>query len=193
MSAHDCGGCELGRRAFLRDAALAALGVAVAVAGMPASAAGLPLRRIPAGTGSGAEKAYPIPGEDGVNIDEDNEVILTRYQGRVYAFALSCPHQNTALRWLAGAGRFECPKHHSKYRPDGTFISGRATRSMDRLPIRREGQQLLVDVDRAFQEDTDSKDWAAAVVTLQGDDASRGPTGARSASGTRRDAAPLER
>lgn len=166
MSTHDCGGCELGRRAFLRDAALAAMGVMVATAGVAAPAAALPVRLIPPGIGHGTEKAYPIPTQDGVSIDERNDLILTRYEGKVYAFALSCPHQNTALRWFADAGRFECPKHHSKYRPDGTFISGRATRSMDRLPIRREGGQVLVDVDRAFQEDTDPKDWTAAVVTL---------------------------
>ena len=166
MNSNDCGGCELGRRTFLRDTVLAALGLAAAAAGAPAPVAALPMRRIEPGAGPVSEKAYPIPAGDGVSIDEDNDVILVRYEGKVYAFALSCPHQNTALRWFADAGRFECPKHHSKYRPDGTFISGRATRSMDRLPIRREGSQVLVNVDRAYQEDTDQKDWSAAVVTL---------------------------
>ena len=56
-----------------------------------------------------------------------------RFQGVVYAFNLSCPHQNTALKWQPDDQRFQCPKHKSRYQPDGTFISGRATRGMDRL------------------------------------------------------------
>jgi nitrite reductase/ring-hydroxylating ferredoxin subunit len=166
MAKDDCGGCELGRREFLRRAALSALGITVALAGTAPPAAAVPLRLIAAGHGRAGEKAYPIPGQDGVSIDEDSEVILVRHAGHVYAFALSCPHQNTALRWHAEDGRFECPKHHSKYEADGTFITGRATRAMDRLPIRRVGQQVLVDVDKAFQQDTDAAGWTAAVVTL---------------------------
>lgn len=166
MAKADCDGCELGRREFLRRAALSALGITVALAGSAPSAAAAPLRLIAPGRDRAGEKAYPIPGQDGVSIDEDSEVILVRHAGHVYAFALSCPHQNTALRWRAEDGRFECPKHHSKYEPDGTFITGRATRAMDRLPIRRVGQQVMVDVDKAFQQDTDAAGWTAAVVTL---------------------------
>lgn len=103
---------------------------------------------------------------DGVSIDKANEVILVRHGGSVYAFALSCPHQNTALRWNADEGRFQCPKHKSRYQPDGTFISGRATRNMDRLPIRREGGNVVVDVDRMFESDKDEAGWKAAVVAL---------------------------
>jgi len=161
-----CEGCELGRREFLRRAGLAAFGIAAVLAGSAAPAAALPLRLISAGDGDTGEKAYPIPAQDGVSIDTDSEVILVRHAGHVYAFALSCPHQNTALRWHDADGRFECPKHHSKYEPDGTFISGRATRAMDRLPIRRAGQQVLVDVDTAFRSDTQAAEWTAAVVAL---------------------------
>ncbi|NUQ21593.1 MAG: Rieske 2Fe-2S domain-containing protein [Gemmatimonadaceae bacterium] len=50
-------------------------------------------------------------------IDRDSEVILTRWQGLVYAFNLSCPHRHTALRWNDDAHRFQCPKHHSQYTP----------------------------------------------------------------------------
>ena len=56
-------------------------------------------------TGGGGVN-YALPPADGTLIDKPNEVILARHQGSVYAFALSCPHQNTALRWLADEGWF---------------------------------------------------------------------------------------
>ena len=114
----------------------------------------------------GSELTYPLPASDGAVIDKQNQLILARYQQKVYAFNLSCPHQNTALRWYPEDGQFQCPKHHSRYRPDGVFISGRATRSMDRLGIRRDGPTLLVDVNKFYREDQNPAEWAAAVVTL---------------------------
>ncbi|HTD70459.1 MAG TPA: Rieske 2Fe-2S domain-containing protein, partial [Gemmatimonadales bacterium] len=77
-----------------------------------------------------------------------------------------CPHQNTALKWLRDEGRFQCPKHKSRYQPDGVFISGRATRNMDRLAVRREGDTIVVNVDKLYRSDQNAADWAAAVVAL---------------------------
>lgn len=113
-----------------------------------------------------ADILYPIPIQDGVTVDRTNQVILVRHQGNACAFALSCPHQNAALKWLGNEGRFQCPKHLSKYTPEGVFISGRATRNMDRLPIRKDGIRLLVDVDRVYESDKDPTGWAGAAVKL---------------------------
>lgn len=115
--------------------------------------------------GQGALR-YPVPSIDGVSIDRRNQVILARAGAEVYAFALACPHQNTALTALPRAAGFQCPRHKSRYRPDGTFISGRATRNMDRLPISREADEIVVDPDVAFESDRDAAQWAAAVVRL---------------------------
>jgi nitrite reductase/ring-hydroxylating ferredoxin subunit len=159
----ECAGCPAApsRRDFLGAAvrALATLGVA-------AGAASLPLGELRASVRMGATRSYPIPTQDGASIDRANEVILVRWQNAVYAFALSCPHQNTALRWQAGDGRFQCPKHHSQYRPDGVFIRGRATRGMDRFALRREGGAVLVDTDRLFRQTDDAAAWNAALVRL---------------------------
>jgi Rieske Fe-S protein len=161
-----CEGCELSvdRRRFLQGisyaslAVLAGLGVprsvALAMTPVPARA-----RRVLAGN-----PTYPIPATDGVQIDREQEVILVRWQGAIYAFNLSCPHQRTALRWNEGNGQFQCPKHHSKYRPDGTFVSGRATRGMDRFSITRAGTELVVDVGAMHKEDEDRAGWDAAVL-----------------------------
>ncbi len=109
---------------------------------------------------------YPIPTVDGVSIDSKNEVILARSAGVVYAFSLSCPHQNTALRALPGTKGFQCPRHKSRYKPDGTFIDGKATRNMDRLHIVRDGDAVAVDPDTFFQSDEQPDKWVAAQVKL---------------------------
>lgn len=165
--ARDCASCALhDRRGFLRDALATALAALGAVGVRPTIAAALPVRWVSALARVGAEPTYPLPATDGAQIDRDNQVILVRWQNTVYAFNLSCPHQNTALRWDEADARFQCPKHHSKYQPDGTFISGRATRNMDRLSLRRDGDTIVVDVDAMHKSNEDAAGWAAAVVRL---------------------------
>jgi nitrite reductase/ring-hydroxylating ferredoxin subunit len=174
-----CGGCTLRdaldapaameRREFLRAAGLviASLGLfggaaQRAEAMMPGTAMVLHAR-------SGdrrEEKRYAIPAADGVAIDKDNSIIIARAAGRVYAFSLSCPHQNTALRWSADDHEFQCPKHKSHYRADGSFIEGRATRDMDRMAIRRDGSAIVVDVDMLWQQDEHPREWGAAFVSV---------------------------
>jgi nitrite reductase/ring-hydroxylating ferredoxin subunit len=163
----DCGACELKstRREFFREAALAAAAI-VAALGMPARAHGLSF--LHAAWSEGDNVAYPIPGVDGVTIDKEHQIIVVRHQGSVYAFALSCPHQRTALKWKEDDGRFQCPKHKSKYQPDGTFISGRATRGMDRYSVKKKGAEIVVDMTKLFREDKEKAEWAAAVVSVGG-------------------------
>lgn len=152
----------MARRDFLRETAAGAL-----LAIMPWSeAAALPMSFV-TGTGARDEKAYPLPAADGVFIDRDEAVILARFDGRVYAFSLACPHQNTALRWDDGNRRFQCPKHRSRYRTDGTFIEGRATRGMDRFALRRDDGQVLVNLDAVYREDENPAAWTEAVIELE--------------------------
>ena len=113
-----------------------------------------------------SSKSYPLPAADGVNIDKSAQVIVVRYQGKVMAFNLACPHENTALRWKQGAGKFECPKHNSRYTPEGKFIDGRATRNMDRLHIARDGGSLTVDLSKIIKSDEQPAEWAAAAVAV---------------------------
>jgi Rieske Fe-S protein len=162
----DCSGCaiaEVSRRQFLRDAGIAAA-AALALVSAPKGLLAEPLRLIRAATGTGSTRSYPIPTTDGVSIDKDNEIILVRWQSVMYAFSLSCPHQNTALRWEEDNKVFQCPKHHSKYRPDGSFIEGRATRSMDRFAVSKSGDNVVVDLDKLYQQDDAEKDWSGALV-----------------------------
>lgn len=167
MSSHDCGACgAAGRRDFLRVAALLFTTLA-GLGGTPALAESLPVRATRGRRGRRDEVTYPLPAADGVEIDKDQQVILVRHQRALYAFAPSCPHQNTALKWLEDDARFQCPKHKSKYQPDGTFISGRATRGMDRYALRRAGESVVVNLDQLYEQDKDAAGWAAAMIVLE--------------------------
>jgi Rieske Fe-S protein len=167
-NADPCTTCSIGsdRRRFLRDAFAAVTGALVALGANRRSVMAMPLALIEPVRTAGDLKTYPIPSADGAQLDHDAEVILVRWESAVYAFYISCPHQRTVLRWSAPVHEFQCPKHHSRYRPDGTFIDGRATRGLDRFALRRDGAHVLVDLDRLFQEDVQPAEWKAAVVTV---------------------------
>jgi Rieske Fe-S protein len=159
---HDCPLPD--RRSFLREAAGATLAALAALALDPREAVALPMALGRAISTEGPTATYAPPAADGVTVDRDNEVILVRWKGSIYAFALSCPHQNTALRWRDGDSQFQCPKHKSRYQPDGTFIEGKATRHMDRHPIKRVKKQLVVDKGVLLRNDKQAAAWGAAKV-----------------------------
>jgi len=158
MDQKDC------RRSFLKCAgamfSLAALGIP------DLEGAALPVAYGASASDTGSERRYPIPTADGVMIDRKNQVITVRYQQHLYAFNLACPHENTALRWKQANGKFECPKHNSRYTPEGKFIDGRATRNMDRLGVKRDGNNVVVDLSDMIKSDQKPSEWAAAAVTL---------------------------
>jgi Rieske Fe-S protein len=164
-----CDGCATSRRDFIRDAAAITAGVLAAIGARPALASALPATFIDALAAAAGTVTYPIPRTDGVSIDRKNEVVLARWQGVVYAFALACPHQKTALRWIEKDTRFQCPKHKSKYEPDGTFISGKATRGMDRYSLKRDGENIVVDTGVLYKQDASPQAWIAASVRVGGE------------------------
>lgn len=164
-----CGECPLvdvGRRTFLRNAALATAATMVALGFAPGEAFAEAVRTVTPGGVTGANLTYKIPVADGVAIDAANEVILVRWQGQGYAFSLACPHRGARLEWHADEQRVFCPKHKARFRPDGVHDSGRQSRNLDRYEIRRDGAALIVAHDRVYQVDTNPTAWAAAVVPL---------------------------
>ena len=168
-SAAACTGCANSERRQFIQTAVAGVATLLGISLIDPSTAVAQIFAISSPTDGKFDHAkYPIPAADTVNIDTKNEVILARSNGNVYAFTLSCPHQNTALRWLQKDARFQCPKHKSKYSPTGEFIDGRATRNMDRLPIALEGNLVSVDVLHEIKSDQDAAKWAAAFVKVPG-------------------------
>ncbi len=142
--------------------ALAVIGVRP----LDAETSPLPVGFVEPLTATAMSVTYALPATDGVMIDRRHEVMLTRWQQSIYAFALACPHQKTALRWIEKDTRFQCPKHKSKYQPDGTFISGKATRGMDRHALRREGETIVVDTAVLHRQDANPSGWSASTVRL---------------------------
>jgi nitrite reductase/ring-hydroxylating ferredoxin subunit len=152
------------RRAFVRAAALGVLGALAGEVALPELAGAIgsttPTRR------GRAELRYMLPAGDGVQVDEGNDVILVRWQGRAYAFSAKCPHRGARLEWRAVESRVYCPKHKARFRADGAHDSGRASRDLDRYDVRRDGSSLVIRLDVLRRADTDPAGWAAAVVAL---------------------------
>lgn len=156
--------CELAcRRTFLRRSGGSLL--TLALLGLGSSAEAMPVTFVD-GAGTGNERRYPVPAADGATIDRRSQVILVRHAGHVFAMALACPHENAAVKWLASDGRFQCTKHDSRYTPEGTYTSGHATRNLDRFPVRREQNEIVVTVDRVFRSDQNLAQWTSAGVAL---------------------------
>jgi nitrite reductase/ring-hydroxylating ferredoxin subunit len=152
------------RREFLRTAGC--FGMVLAACGLgSADAEALPVA-MAAGEQTGSEKRYPIPSADSINIDRSAQLIVARSQGHVFVFALACPHENNAVKWVAKDHRFQCTKHDSRYQPDGVHTEGRATRNMDRYVIRRDGDFVVVDLHKWIQSDKDPAGWAAAQIAV---------------------------
>ncbi len=150
------------RRDFLQTGGCFALALATAL-GLSSGLDGLPIR-FAEGAGSGDLRTYPLPASDGVHVDWKAQVMLARFQGNLYAFSLACPHQQAVVQWLPQDHRFQCTKHHSRYTPTGVYISGRATRNLDRFALQLNANQVVVNLDHWFRSDQDPAGWAAATV-----------------------------
>jgi Rieske Fe-S protein len=162
-----CDGCALvDRRDFLKEAGVAVAAGLIALGMSPDRAFAQPIEFVVANGGGREDKSWALPAKDGTQIDKQNEAMITRWQGKVFVFALSCPHQNTALKWYEKDNQFECPKHHSRFQPDGEYVkdSGRATRGLDRFAVRKDGNNVVANLDKLYQEDEDETAWKAAFV-----------------------------
>ena len=168
LAGHGCPGCSgaVSRRGAIGRISAAALAAMAGVALAGGRDGVLPVVEAAGADAGASERQYPVPAADGVTIDREAQVILVRFQQHLYAFNLACPHENTALRWRAQDIRFQCPRHDSKYKPDGTFTEGRATRNMDRFPLRRAGDNVVVDLTRLLRSDQQAQDWTAATVAV---------------------------
>ena len=89
----------------------------------------------------GALKAFPTP-HDGP------QVLLTRQQGQVHAFAAHCPHYGAPLeKGKVVNGRLICPWHHACFKVDGGHLC--EPPALDDLPtfaVREAGGRILVQV-----------------------------------------------
>ncbi|MCC7194291.1 MAG: Rieske (2Fe-2S) protein [Gemmatimonadaceae bacterium] len=162
----ECPAAAAGRRAFLRDVAFAAAGALVLTGGSAARALAASVAPVQPAGASGTQRTYPIPARDAIQVDASNDLILARWQGKVYAFSLRCPHRGARLEWRENEGRVFCPKHKARFAPDGTHDSGRESRDLDRYEIARQGASVTVDLGAVLHADQDADAWRAAVITV---------------------------
>ena len=164
---NDCPAAALSRRAFLRDLGVAA-GAAIAATAImaPGAAFAQTVAEIAPLARRKVELSYAFPRGDGVLVDDANNVMLARWQGRAYAFSIRCPHKGARLEWRGNEGRVFCPKHKARFAPDGAHVSGRGSRALDRYALRRSGAQLIVDTSRVLRADRDAAEWSRATVIL---------------------------
>ena len=167
--AQSCEGCPVatGRRAFLRDAALAAAAALAAVGVVnPAAAFAEAVREIAPTTARLLERTYAIPAADGVSIDVANSVLLARWENRLYAFSLKCPHKGARLEWRASEARVFCPKHKARFLANGSHVSGRGSRDLDRFRMRRAASGVVVDLGQLLRQDREPEAWQSAALSL---------------------------
>ncbi|HET7092382.1 MAG TPA: hypothetical protein VFI22_02865, partial [Thermomicrobiales bacterium] len=89
---NDCPAVAASRRAFIRDVAtLVAGALAVGVVASPAAALARAAGEIRPTSAGGVLRTYDIPSTDSISVDVGNDLILARWQNRVYAFSLKCP------------------------------------------------------------------------------------------------------
>lgn len=163
----ECPVAQASRRAFLRDVGrAAAAALALNALGTPAISLAESVTETSPVQQPGRSRIYEIPRGDSIAVDEANDVILARWQDRVYAFSLKCPHRGSRLEWRPAEQRVFCPKHKGRFRADGSHESGRGARDLDRYAVTREGSSVVVDLDTIRRADQDPEAWRAASIVL---------------------------
>lgn len=95
---------------------------------------------------SAAEHA-PAAGELELIETADLRFVLRRDQdGRLGALSVSCPHSGCNVRVAARNRELVCPCHGSRFDTNGDPIEGPASSPLTALPLREEGDSIMVEV-----------------------------------------------
>lgn len=76
-------------------------------------------------------------------------VVVIRRPGNpteLLAFNRRCPHEGCRVDWQGEANQFICPCHNAEFSTSGSVTRGPARSPLQRLPVRVEGNQILVQV-----------------------------------------------
>jgi menaquinol-cytochrome c reductase iron-sulfur subunit len=77
-----------------------------------------------------------------IQTEKDTAWIVKNKDGSLTAFSPRCTHLGCAYRWEMTADKFVCPCHGSTFSIRGEVISGPASRPLDRIQIKIEGNRL---------------------------------------------------
>jgi nitrite reductase/ring-hydroxylating ferredoxin subunit len=163
-----CGECPIltNRRRFLRDVGMTVAASLVASGFRPSAAFAALVHEVKPLRIAGSRRSYSLPAADIVMLDSDNDVIITRYRGKVYAFSRRCPHKGARLVWHEDESRIFCPKHKARFMSNGDHASGRRSRNLDRYGLRIQRDEIVVDTDTVYREDENQEAWASAFVSV---------------------------
>ena len=163
-----CGECPLAtnRRVFLRNAAFSVIATLVATGISPGAALADLVAEVSPVRKAAALRSYSLPPADAVLVDDENDVIITRYQRKIYAFSRRCPHKGARLVWHESEDRIFCPKHKARFTKAGDHASGRSSRNLDRFSVRLRGREIIVDMETLYREDESPQEWRAAEIAV---------------------------
>lgn len=154
------------RRLFFQQMGSAALAT-LALSGLaPNLVLAESVRAISGATLTPGQRAYPVPTADSVSVDEAAGVIIVRAANHLYAFSTECPHRGAQLEFLAAEKTIYCRKHKARFGGDGSWLSGRRTRALDRFPIHVVNGQVVVATDTLLEQDIDGAAYEAAEVMV---------------------------
>jgi cytochrome b6-f complex iron-sulfur subunit len=126
---------KIGRRGFVRNAALGAVLVILTQIG-----AGFVRLLWPNKTGAFGKvltvPASDVPAIDGPPVTNTaGKFYLVHTQDGLMALYWKCPHLGCTVPWNAGASEFHCPCHGSIYSYNGERLGGPAPRPMDYMGV----------------------------------------------------------
>ena len=79
----------------------------------------------------------------------DHPVEVIRTDEGVTAFSLLCTHWGCVVAWVPADRRYACFCHKGLFDADGRVIGGAATKPMMVVPVRIEGETVVVGADAA--------------------------------------------
>lgn len=90
------------------------------------------------------ELIYADP-ENRVFMEKNGNIVWeNKKESQLVVYSGKCPHLGCPYRWDEATKTFVCPCHNSVFKMTGEVISGPAPRRLDVLPVKVEGDEILV-------------------------------------------------
>jgi Rieske Fe-S protein len=113
------------------------------------------------GCGSTPENAIPVLrvplsdlplGERVIRTDLDVPVEILRTESDILARSLLCTHFGCIVEWKPALQEYHCPCHEGRFGPDGAVLFGPPKAPLRMLPVRIEGDAVLIEVPPVVRE-----------------------------------------
>ncbi len=98
----------------------------------------------------GTPVEVPFTVQLGGNAVAGSAWLVKQASGEIIAFDPRCTHALCSYRWEPGPADFSCNCHDGKFRLDGTVISGKPPKPLNRFPVHVTGTVVEVDVPGDF-------------------------------------------